>query len=114
MHLAAQRAQFRAARGEKVAPIDQQFAGIRLDESQQHPRECGFSASGFADDGERFARGKFEVYIIHSYDAGARAAVGTRQAHGKRACRRGKRLPQIAGFEKRRARHLASSFRGTG
>ena len=78
LHFAAQGAQFRAARGEKIAAVDQQFAGVRLDQAQEHARERRFSAAGFADDGERFARGEFEAYIVHCRDAGGRAAIRTR------------------------------------
>ena len=45
------------------------------------------------------ARGEFEVYAVHGRNAGARAAIGARNPHGKRARRGGKRFPQIARFQ---------------
>ncbi len=85
MHLAAQGAQFSAARGEEIAPLDQQFAGVRFDEPQQHARKRRLSAARFADDRERFARGQLEAYVIDRLD--------------NHAVLRGIRFTQISGLE---------------
>ena len=83
LHFAAQRAQGGAARGQKIAAIDEQFARVRLDQAQQHARERGLAAAGFADNGERFARGEFEAHIVDGRDAGrARPCERARRGAG--------------------------------
>src|ERR1700692_3424388 len=75
LHFAAQGSQFRAASGKEIAPLDEQFTRVRLDQAQEHARERGLAAAGFADDSERFARAKLEIYVVHGGNAGTRSAI---------------------------------------
>jgi hypothetical protein len=64
-------------RREKILAAKLNFAFVRLDESQQHPRERRLAASRFADDAERLAALELEADIIDSHAATAGSAERT-------------------------------------
>ena len=93
LHFAAKRAQRLAARGEKIASLDEQFAGVGLDQAQQHARERRLAAAGFADDRERFAGGDSRL-------TSSTAATRACESIARVLVEPGKCLPQISGLEK--------------
>ena len=46
-----------------IDPIDQDFSGCRFIKSAQQADECGFTAPGRSDNGERFTLEDIQVYM---------------------------------------------------
>ena len=78
-------------RTEPVLAAENNFAGVRLNQAEQHAGESRLAAAGFADDAESFAAAQGEADAVY----GQRAASGPREwASGE-----GVRFSQVARFE---------------
>ncbi len=95
LHLAAQRPQSPAPRGEKIFSGEVNFAGVGVEEAEKQTGQRGFAAAGFADEGESFAGEKFKG---DSVDGDANAAG-----------RSGKSFAQLLCFQQRRLFHFSAT-----
>ena len=91
LHAPAQFAQFRSARAQPIFAPKINFAGIGLDQTQQHARQRGFAAAGFADDAQSFAALHRETHSIDGHRLPSRP--------GQHSARNGIRFSQVACFE---------------
>src|SRR5271170_1698343 len=59
-----------------VLALDADLAGVGVDQPVGQPQQRGLAGTGAADDGEQFALGDFERYVVHGPDRRAAAAAG--------------------------------------
>jgi hypothetical protein len=69
LHPAAQGSQVCTVGAKPVFSAKTDLARIWLNEPQEYPRECRFSAARFPNDAQGFAARKRKVNAIHSYSA---------------------------------------------
>ena len=106
LNAATQRAEPQTASAQPILAPKFDGARVRLDKAQEHARQRGLAASGFADDAERFAARERECHAIHG-----EAALGNILRHIdsriERADRKPKRFSQAANIQNL-VRHVLS------
>jgi hypothetical protein len=96
LHLTPLYPQGFAAQPQQILAVKSDFAGVRLDQPQQHPRECGLAATALPDNRERLAGHHREADAIHRRETWC-SPVARQKLRGAPIT-----LPQFPRFQKTR------------